>query len=384
MTNLRKKFFITTTIPLSFNFFKGQLNFLSKEFEITAISSDKRTLERFGEAEGIAVHCIPMARNISLWKDFCCLVRFICFFSKHRPYIVHGNTPKASFLSMLAAKLTNVPVRIYMCHGLRYQGYTGKMEGLLKRMERLSCRCATDVICVSHGVMNTLIEDGICRKEKLKVVAHGSANGIDGKRFDKQQIVGTECVCSKFGITEKNFVFCFVGRIVKDKGINELVAAFKILVRQYTAVHLLLVGPVEDEQNAIDEKTRKEMETNRHIHAVGMQSDIRPFMASSHVFVLPSYREGFGVVLMEAGALGLPCITTDINGCNEIIQDGMNGKIIPPRDKNALYEAMKWFYEHRDDEVKEMALRARPLIMERYEQHKVWAVLLEEYKSLVK
>lgn len=339
-------------------------------------------LEKFGQDEDIAVHCIPMARSISIRKDFSGLVRFICFFLKHRPYIVHGNTPKAGLLSMLAARLTGIPVRIYMCHGLRYQGCTGKMAWLLKIMERLSCSCATEVICVSHGVMNTLMEDGICRKEKLKVLAHGSANGIDARRFDKQQIAGDKRIFLEVGIPATDFVFCFVGRIVKDKGINELVTAFKALIRQYTAVHLLLVGPVEYEQNEIDEETQEEIRTNAHIHSVGTQPDVRPFMAFSHVFVLPSYREGFGVVLMEAGALGLPCITTDIIGCNEIIQDGINGKIIPSRDQNALYEAMKWFYEHRDDEVKEMAFRARPLIIERYEQHKVWTALLEEYKVL--
>lgn len=382
MIYLRKKFFITTTIPQSLNFFKGQLKFLSKEFEITAISSDRITLEKFGQDEGVATYCIPMERSISLWRDWLSFFRFVCFFLKQQPYIVHGNTPKAGLLSMLAARLTGVPVRVYMCHGLRYQGCTGKMAGLLRMMERLSCRCATEVICVSHGVMNTLIEDGVCRKEKLKVLAHGSVNGIDVRRFDKQQIAGGERIFSKLGIPATDFVFCFVGRIVKDKGVNELVAAFKALVRQYTAVHLLLVGPMEDEQNVIDEETQEEIRTNRHIHAVGAQPDVRPFMAFSQVFVLPSYREGFGVVLMEAGALGLPCITTDIIGCNEIIQDGINGKIIPPRDENALYKAMKWFYEHRDDEVKEMALQARPLIMERYEQHRVWAALLDEYKVL--
>lgn len=124
------------------------------------------------------------------------------------------------------------------------------------------------------------------------------------------------------------------------------------------------------------------MQVNSHVHAVGFQSDVRPYMNQSDTFVLPSYREGFGLVLMEAGALGVPCITTDIIGCNEIIQDGINGRIIPPRDEDALYHAMKWFYEHRNDEVKEMAKRARPMIVERYEQHKVWEALLEEYRSL--
>ena len=116
---------------------------------------------------------------------------------------------------------------------------------------------------------------------------------------------------------------------------------------------------------------------------VGLQSDVRPFMAISNVFVLPSYREGFGQVLVEACSLGVPCITTDITGCNEIIQDGINGKVIPPRDENALYKMMKWFYDYRDDKVKIMASNARPTIAKRYERHKVWNALLSEYQSLL-
>ena len=146
---------------------------------------------------------------------------------------------------------------------------------------------------------------------------------------------------------------------------------------------LILIGPFEDD-NPIEENTKTEIDLNPYIHYWGNQKDVRPFMCASDVFILPSYREGFGMVLMEAGALGVPCITTNITGCNEIIQDGVNGKIIPPRDENALYEVMKWFYEHRNDEVKKMAERARPMIVERYEQHKVWEALLAEYQLLSK
>lgn len=377
----KKLFYIVTTIPVSLNFFKGQLSYLSNNFKIVAISSDKNNLEGFGKKEGIDTYYIPMERPISFLNDFKSLVKFYFFFKKNKPDIVHGNTPKGSFLSMVAARLTGVPVRIYMCHGLRYQGYSSLMKSILKMMERISCYCSTEVLCVSNGVKSTLIADGICKTSKLKVIGNGSANGIDTNKFDRKMV--TIEVLSSVTCSNEKFVFCFVGRIVKDKGINELVSAFKRLTELYHDIKLMLVGSFEDNENSVDEKTKTEIELNPKIHFWGSQKDVRPFMCASDVFVLPSYREGFGMVLMEAGALGVPCITTNIIGCNEIIQDGVNGKIIPPRDENALYSAMKWFYEHQDDEVKEMAKCARPMIVERYEQLEIWQALLKEYQTLV-
>lgn len=380
INNKKKLFCVVTTIPMSLNFFKGQLAYLNRDFEIVAISSGKEALEHFGKEEGVKTYYIPMKRSISILNDLNSLMKFISFFIKRKPDIVHGNTPKGSFLSMIAAKLTGIPIRIYMCHGLRYQGYNGLMQSLLKIMETISCYCSTEVICVSQGVKTTLITDRICKASKLKVIGNGSANGINTDRFDRKMI-SNKSIAAVANFEDK-FVFCFVGRIVKDKGINELVSAFKRLADLYNNIILIMVGPIEFNENPVDESTKAEIDSNSKIHFWGSQKDVRPFICVSNVFVLPSYREGFGIVLMEAGALGVPCITTNIIGCNEIIQDGVNGRIIPPRDENALYNAMKWFYEHREVEVKKMARRARTLIEERYEQHKVWEALLKEYKTL--
>lgn len=150
----------------------------------------------------------------------------------------------------------------------------------------------------------------------------------------------------------------------------------------FSQIKLLIIGPFEKELDSISIQSEKELETNNAIYYQGFQKDVRPFFAASDALAFPSYREGFPNVVLQAGAMGLPSIVTDINGCNEIIQDGVNGKIIPPRDEYALYEAMKWMYEHRDREVKEMAKRARPMIVERYEQRMVWEALLKEYRSL--
>lgn len=377
----KKKMCVVTTIPHSLIFFRGQLRFLSRMFEITAVSSEPEKLAEMGKQEGVAVHCIPMKRPISLWNDLKGLWLFVRYFQRVKPDIVHGNTPKGAFLSMLAARFVGVPVRIYMCHGLRYQGAHGFLKRLLMFMEKVTCRCATQVLCVSFGVCGQLEKDGVCKKGKSKVVLNGSANGIDLSYYIRKD-EDREVWRKRLGIGDRDFVFSFVGRVVKDKGVNELVMAFNRLSGEIRGIHLVIVGSEESALDPISEESRDIIRKNDCIRTVGMQSDIRPYVTLSDAFVLPSYREGFGQVLMEAGALGVPCITTDITGCNEIIQNGINGRIIPPRDEQALYEAMKWFYEHRDDEVKIMAENARPMIAERYEQHKVWEALLKEYQSL--
>ena len=376
---MKPKFFITTTIPLTYIFFKGQPRLWKEMFDVCAVSSEPGDLKRFAEEEGIRYKHISMKREISLFADVVSLFRWIWLLLKERPYIVHGNTPKASLLSMVAAWLTRRPVRIYMCHGLRYQGTQGKLRKLLMTMEKIACSCATNVISVSKGVADIMVADGLCRKEKMMVVGHGSAGGVDMEKFNTDKV--DRDVRKDLGIPEDVFVFAFVGRIVGDKGVNELVGAFNRINEKNQKTHLLLVGPQETKQNPISEKTASIIENNPSIHAVGMQQDVRPYLKAANAFVLPSYREGFGMVLVEAGSMGLPCITTNITGCNEIIIPGENGAIVEPRDEEALYEEMKRWLENPDI-VSEMAGKARKLVEDRYECHKVWNLYFDTYKSL--
>lgn len=376
----KPKFYITTTIGLSFIFFKGQPRLWKNKFDVCAISAEKERLVPFAEEEGISYKYLPLEREISIWADIKCLMKYIWIFMKDKPYIVHGNTPKASLLSMVAAWIARRPVRIYMCHGLRYQGTQGKLRKLLMMMEKISCSCATHIISVSKGVADIMVADGLCKKEKMQVVGYGSAGGVDMDRYNPDVVEST--VRKDLGIPEDAFVFAFVGRIVKDKGINELVNAFERISKDYDNVHLLLVGPVEEKQNPVDDATFESLRNNPHIHSVGMQQDVRPFLKASGAFVLPSYREGFGMVLIEAGSMGLPCITTNITGCNEIIVPGENGAIVEPQNADALYEEMVKWYSNREL-VQSMARNARRMVEERYECHKVWGNYYNLYKSLV-
>lgn len=372
-----KKLFFVTTIATSLNFFKGQYQLLLSDFDITAIASDKKILKEVGEENHIKIHHIPMEREISILKDIYCLICFIFYFIRQRPYIVHGNTPKGSLLSMIAAWITRVPVRIYMCHGLRYQGCYGLKRKLLMFMERISCRCATEIICVSHGIKEVLIEDRITNKEPI-VIWNGSVQGIDMGKFNPDNIMDKQGLKGKYGIEDDDFVLTFVGRIVKDKGINELVEAFEYLSLKYSDIKLLLIGRNEDKGNPVSDKTKEIIDNNKNIIATGPQSNIVPFLSITDLFVFPSYREGFGLSLMEAGAMNVPSIASNIPGCNEVIIDGLTGLLIEPRSTSAIIESIEKLYNDREllDYLKS---NCRKSIIERYEQNQLWQHYREYY-----
>ena len=249
-------------------------------------------------------------------------------------------------------------------------------------MEKIACKCATTVIGVSYGVRNTLISDGICNPEKAIVVHYGSASGIDTNHFSKESTDIDTTTYQELGINNDDFTFVFVGRIVKDKGINELVRAFSQLVETHTNVHLILVGPTNAPTNRISTETESLIRNTSNIHAVGVQKDIRPYLLNANALVLPSYREGFGMVLIEAGAMSLPAIASNIIGCNEIIVPGENGDLVEAKNIDSLFNMMKRYIEY-PEYVKNLSQSARKMIVVRYSQPQVWSALLEVYRNLL-
>ena len=383
------KLFRLTTIPYSLNFLlKGQLEFLNQYYEVTAVASsvDKDIWEIIAEREKVKCCPIYMEREISLWKDIKTLFKLYFLFKKEKPFIVHANTPKASLLGMLAAKFAKIPNRLYTVTGCRFESENGMKRKLLITMEKLTCWAATKVIPEGQGVKKTLLINKITNKP-LQVIANGNINGIDTTHFSLSQISEQQKIYLKkqLNISETETVFCFVGRLVKDKGINELVAVFSQLstLNSQLSTKLLLVGPFERELDPLLPETEKEIQNHPDIISVGFQADVRPYLAISDIFVFPSYREGFPNVVMQAGAMELPCIVTDINGCNEIIEDGVNGLIIPSKNKEQLQAKMQLLLENSGlrNQLKQ---NARRMITSRYEQKKVWEALLEEYKRLGK
>lgn len=280
---------------------------------------------------------------------------------------------------MMAAWFCRVPVRVHTFTGLVFPTAIGLTQRILILTDRITCACATHIVSEGEGVKNDLVNYRITKKP-LKVLGHGNVRGIDLDHFDPQrnEVQAEAAKIRKPGI----FTFIFVGRLVRDKGINELVEAFERLNKEYPNTRLILVGRQEPELDPLKPETIAKIDNNKNIEAVGQQSDVRPWLAASDAFVFPSYREGFPNVVIEAGAMGLPSIVTDINGSREIIIEDKNGTIIPPRDADALYLAMKTFLEHSDSRAK-MATNARPLIASRYEQSYVRHCLMEYYHEIL-
>lgn len=377
---MKRKVIRITTIPMSLNIlFPGQLKMLSEEYEVVAVSSPGKELDEVGRREGVRTVAVPMERHISPFKDLVSLYRLVRLFRKEKPWMVHSHTPKAGLLAMLAAWMCGVPVRIHTFTGLVFPTAVGMKQRLLMATDRLTCACATLVNPEGKGVKRDLERYHITSKP-LRIIGNGNVNGIDLSYFSRTQEV---CKTAATVREEGCVTFCFVGRLVGDKGMNELVRAFLRLYAQHTQVRLLLVGPFEDELDPLQPDTKQILLNHPAIRFMGWQSDIRPFLAASDIFVFPSYREGFPNVVLQAGAMGLPCIVTDINGCNEIVQEGVNGLIIPPRDENSLYEAMYRLATH-PEERESMALQARPMIANRYEQHDLWNKLKEIYQAQIK
>lgn len=376
----KKKFLIITTVPISLNFFKGQIDYLKSEFDIELVSSPGDLLVEISEKEKVKSHAIKMAREVSFFKDIISLIKLIFLFTKIKPDVVHGNTPKGAFLSMIASWLVRVPVRIYYVHGLRYEGFYGKKRNFFIYIERLVCNLATDVYAVSHGVSGKLMLDTAIDK-KIKVVHHGSINGVSKSYFNDVDLKKAKQLRLEWGTSENSFVFGFIGRIVKDKGVEELVNSFLSLDQLEKKSFLILVGPYED-QNAISNDIKKVINSHNRIIHCGFQKDIRPYLKNFDVLVLPSYREGFGMSIIEAGIMGVPTIASDITGCNEIITHQINGWLIRPKSVDSLTKAMTFCLVNRSD-LNTVSNKVKESIDERYNQKVVWDKSLKSYVDLI-
>jgi glycosyltransferase involved in cell wall biosynthesis len=375
-----------TTVPISLKvLLRRQLRFMSSYFDVIAVSSPGKTLEEVGEQEGVRTSGINMTRAITPLKDLKALWMLYRLFRKEKPAIVHTHTPKAGLIGMLAGRLAGVPIRLHTVAGLPLMEAAGKKRKLLETVEKITYQAATRVYPNSRNLSQFILANKFCSPEKITVLGNGSSNGIDTDFFKPDPGLEADAVKLKahHNITGKNFVFVFIGRLVKDKGIEELIEAFTRLQKEHSHIRLLLVGPFEPELDPIAPETRMVIETNKSIIVVGFQQDVRPYYMISHVLTFPSYREGFPNVPMQAGCFGLPCIVTNINGCNEIIEPGINGIVIPVKNSEALRQAMQDLLT-RENLYLQMQVHARKMIVERYEQKHLWALILQEYQDQLK
>ncbi|AZQ58478.1 glycosyltransferase family 1 protein [Maribacter sp. MJ134] len=392
---MNQKLIRVTTVPASLGgLLRGQLKFMSNHYEVLGVSSaicGAKTafidvLENVGKEQGCRVFAVEMTRQITPIADLKATWKLYRLFKREKPFIVHTHTPKAGTLGMIAAYLAKVPHRLHTIAGLPLLVAKGRKRTLLNIVEKLTYSCSTRIYPNSFGLRDIIIENNFTREEKLKVIGNGSSNGIDTSFFDPQLIKDDtkKELKVKLGISDKDFVFVFVGRLVTDKGMNELAQAFDILSKEISNIRLVLVGSRENELDPLLASSEKILESNSSIIAVGTQADVRPFYAIADYLVFPSYREGFPNVVMEAGSMGLPSIVSNINGCNEIIIENENGHIVPVSDMEALLKSMRNVVTLHMNNQGLVPDQIRKLIISRYSRSFIWNEILKEYKLLEK
>lgn len=376
-----KKIIRITTLSQSLGFFEGILPQLTNKYEVQLISSRGEKLVQMGEKYGVKTHTVEMYRRISPMKDLKSLFLLCKIFYREKPFVVHSMTPKAGFLCMIAAWITRVPVRIHTFTGLIFPTSTGMKRQILMLTDRITCACATHINPEGYGVLYDLKINNITRKP-MRVLGYGNVKGVDMAYFNISDAVLSEAKEIKEKYSLRGFTFIFVGRICKDKGVEELVAAFKKIQKEHEC-NLILVGPYEKGLDPLSPIIEREIETNSNIHAVGPQSDVRPWYAAADCLAFPSYREGFPNVVLEAGAMGLPSVVTNINGSREIIENGKNGLVVSPRNVYELCMALCKMIEEPLFRLT-IASNARPMIESRFEKEFVQQCLLDWYDELIK
>lgn len=361
---------------------RGQFeNLISRGFSVTCISSPGEE-HRWLEAMGVKVVGIPIERRPSLIADITALVRLIKFFSKHRFDTVNYSSPKASLLVGLAAFFTGQSHRIFMVRGRVYENYSGAKRMFYSTIDRLLCSISHSVLTISQGLKQALIEEGICECSKIITVGYGSSNGVDINKFSlnaQTKDHGVK-VRHQLGIPRHATVLLYSGRIRREKGTNELVAAFLRLQRTNENLHLLIQGSFES-FDCLANETLWQIETNPYIHHVGWSDSHEKYYGAANIFVFPSYREGFGNALLEAASMELPSVAFDVMGSSEAIDNGKTGILCEFASSDSLAEAIESLLV-RPELALLMGKAARRRVEQKFSQLYIWNELANLYRPL--
>lgn len=376
---MRTRLLVATTVPDTLAvILKDQPRFLNQHFDVHIVTSPG---PQWGliQKEGVPIHEVAMQRGISPLSDLVSLWRMVRLILKIRPTIIHSYTPKAGLVSMLAAWMCRVPVRVHTFTGLIWPTTHGFKRLILVVVDRLLCACATQVVPEGAGVLHD-IKVGRITGKPLSIIGHGNIAGVDVDYFSTRAPSVKDAALQLraiHGIHENSFVFVFVGRLNRDKGLDELLSAFQKL----PANCRLLVAGNEDLSAPISKSATQTLMTHPRIHWLGFLEDIRPCLLVANVLVLPSYREGFPNVVLQAGAMERPVIATDISGCNEAITPGLNGWLVPVKDANTLEFAMREAVKSPELVLASMGNSARERIVARFERTAHWDRMLDFYRS---
>ncbi|MEO8962599.1 MAG: glycosyltransferase family 4 protein [Ginsengibacter sp.] len=362
----------------------GQLKFMKENgFNVLMISADGDDLKEVIKNEDCRHIIVPMTRKITPWHDLKCLFQLIKIFRKEKPDIVHTETPKAGLLGMLAAKISGIKIRIHTVAGLPLVEEAGLKYALLKRIEKITYSAANHVWPNSNSLYNFIKDNKLVNERKLKIIGSGSSNGVSSKRFNRDTLDEklVEVIKKKINYNDSNTYLLFIGRLVKDKGIVELVESFSALQKTKSNLKLILVGVYEAALDSLPEKTLREILNNPSIIHVSWSNKVEYYMSVANYFVFPSYREGFPNVLLEAGAMQLPIICSRIGGNIDIVTHNKTGILFKKKDINDLYMKLECAL-NQPAQMISMAKQLQGYIKTFYEREAFWKILLAEYKKL--
>jgi glycosyltransferase involved in cell wall biosynthesis len=340
-------------------------------------------MEALAVSDQAEVHSVEMERRITPIRDLIALLQLVTLLRRIRPHIVHAHTPKGGLLGMLAAWLTRTPVRVYHIRGLPFMTAGGLRRSLLKWTERVSCALSHQVLSVSHSIRRVAVEERLCGEETIEVLLGGSGNGVDALvRFNPDCVAETrEELRHSHDISEDAIVLGFVGRIVRDKGVMELAGAWNRLREEFPQLVLVLVGPFEP-QDAIPDETRDLLGRDSRVRSLGYVADTAPLYKMMDIVVLPTYREGFPNVLLEAGAMRLPVVATRIPGCVDAVVDGISGLLVEPRSIDELADAIRRYLQNAELRISH-GVASRERILREFDQKALWEALYGVYQRLL-
>lgn len=375
-----------TTAPLSLNvLLPGQMGYMAKNgFDVLMVSSDGPELEKVLQREGCRHHIIPMTRQMTPLSDLRCLWHMYRLFKKEKPDIVHSHTPKAGLLAMLAAKFAGVKIRIHTVAGLRFVTTKGFGRKVLIAMEKLTGKAATHVWPNSFSLSKYMIENNLADAKKVEVIGQGSSNGINLARYSVSALKEDriEQIKKQIQYDPSLIYFLSVGRIVHDKGMDELLTAFVKLYQQHKNTRLVLVGAFEDYVDPVSENARHLIQTHPGVIMAGWSDSVEYFMYLSFALIHPSHREGFPNVLLQAGAMKCPIICSRIEGNIDIVEHEKTGLLFEVKDPEMLFQQMQYALENPSI-LNQYTTLLRQRIEQHFDQPVLHSLLQKRYMELL-
>jgi glycosyltransferase involved in cell wall biosynthesis len=353
-------------------------------FEVIMVSSEGKEWPDLLENEGCEHRIVHMTRKITPFKDLKSLWQLYWLFKKERPDIVHSHTPKGGLLGMLAAKMSGVKIRIHTIAGLRFMTATGMTKKVLVFMEKLTAKAAHHVWPNSYSLLNYVRQHKLVSENKLHVIGHGSSNGVDLNRYSVQALKPAKIneIKKMLNYDESLCYLLNMGRIVKDKGVDEVFKAFKIVYSENPKLRLIVLGAFEDDLDPISDEARETLKTHPAIIHIDWSDHVEYYMHLSHLLVHASYREGFPNTLLQTGAMGCPIVCSAIEGSVDIVSHGETGLLFEPKNAEDLLEKLKHALAHTA-EMKEYANNLRIKIEKYFSQAYLHRRLKEKYFELL-